>query len=389
MSAEAALPSLAQSRSSAPVLIAIPVGFALLGLILRLIAYLQAGWEPQVATFADGLCRWDCEWYVILAKSGYDTFPTATGIDAGNWAFFPLYPIIVGALHAASGAPVMVLATGASIIFSAIAALVAWPLLNRDIRAYTLYSAFLLCGPFSIYFTTFYTEVLFVLLTNCVFLALQRSNYLMAGVSAAFLSATRIVGVFAVFAIALQFWLDYRARGGTLRGLVPTLLQRRPDVLLAIAIAPLGCFAYMAYLHWFIGDALAFQHVQRAWGRVAGNPLLYLSIAFTDWPKDGSWWPSTNQWLGIAAVGGLLLAGVLAWQRKWPAAVFCLICLVIPLCAGMASMLRFVVALSPIMLAAMSLLARWRWLFAVSLIAFVAADYFFTVGWLREWLALV
>ena len=55
----------------------------------------------------------------------------------------------------------------------------------------------------------------------------------------------------------------------------------------------------------------------------------------------------------------------------------------------MASMLRFVVALSPIMLAAMSLLARWRWLFAVSLIAFVAADYFFTVGWLREWLALV
>ena len=104
-------------------------------LILRLIAYLQAGWEPQVATFADGLCRWDCEWYVILAKSGYDTFPTATGIDAGNWAFFPLYPIIVGALHAASGAPVMVLATGASIIFSAIAALVAWPLLNRDIRA--------------------------------------------------------------------------------------------------------------------------------------------------------------------------------------------------------------------------------------------------------------
>ena len=86
---------------------------------------------------------------------------------------------------------------------------------------------------------------------------------------------------------------------------------------------------------------------------------------------------------------GLLLTGVLAWQRKWPAAVFCLICLVIPLCAGMASMLRFVVALSPIMLAAMSLLARWRWLFAVSLIAFVAADYFFTVGWLREWLALV
>ena len=55
----------------------------------------------------------------------------------------------------------------------------------------------------------------------------------------------------------------------------------------------------------------------------------------------------------------------------------------------MASMLRFVVALSPLVLLGMTLLARWKPVFLVSLLAFVATDYFFTIGWLREWLALV
>jgi hypothetical protein len=281
----------------------------------------------------------------------------------------------------------MNIASAVSIGFSIAASFTAWPLLGRNLRAYTLYSAFLLCGPFSIYFTTFYTEVLFVLLTNCVLLALRRANWVAAGGFAGLLSATRIVGVFIVFAIALQYLIDYRSRGGTLRGFLPAV-WRRPEIVLALLLAPVGTFAYMAYLHGFMGDALAFSHVQRAWGRVPGNPFVYLWIGLTDMPKTG-FWPSTNQWLGLSAVAGLVLTGVLAWRRRWAEALFCIVCLVVPLSAGMASMLRFVVALSPIVLLAIGLLARWRPLFIVTLLAFVAADYFFTVGWLSEWLALV
>jgi len=47
------------------------------------------------------------------------------------------------------------------------------------------------------------------------------------------------------------------------------------------------------------------------------------------------------------------------------------------------------VALSPLVLLAMSMLARFRPIFVLSLIAFVVGDYFFTVGWLAEWLPLV
>ena len=387
MLAETVAPAIPRRMAFDFRLLAIPLGFAVLGYFMRLFAYLVAGWKPSIWAYPDGLCRWDCQWYVILAKNGYDPFPVPDLLDAGNWAFFPLFPGIVGGLHALSGWPVMNIATAVSIALSIAAALVAYELFDRNLRAFVLYSAFLLCGPFSIYFTSFFTEVLFVLLTNCVMLALKRSNYLAAGFFAGLLSATRIVGVFIVVAIALQWLLDYRARGGTLRGLLPEV-WRRPEIILAVLISPLGCFAYMAYLYHLMGDALAFQHVQRAWGRVPGNPLEYLWIGLTDWPDSG-FWPSTNQWLGLAALFGIGMTAVLAFQRKYPMAVFSLICLVLPLSAGMASMLRFVVALSPVVLPVMMLLARWRVLFFLALAAFVVGDYFFTVGWLEEWLPLV
>jgi len=387
MLAETAAPAIDRRVAFDFRLLAIPSGFAVLGYVLRLFAYLQAGWQPSVWAYPDGLCRWDCQWYVILAKTGYDPFPVPGMLDAGNWAFFPLFPAIIGGLHALTAWPVMNIATAVSILFSIGAAMVAYPLLDKNLRAFTLYSAFLLCGPFSIYFTSFFTEVLFVLLTNCVLLALKRSNYLAAGFGAALLSATRIVGVFIVIAIGLQWLLDYRRRGGNWRGLLPELWQR-PEIVLAILLSPLGCFAYMAYLYHYMGDALAFQHVQRAWGRVPGNPFEYLWIGLTDWPQSG-FLPSTNQWLGLSAVVGLAVSAVLLFQRKYPIAIFCLICLVVPLSAGMASMLRFVVALSPVVLPVIALLARWRPVFVVTLVAFVAGDYFFTVGWLAEWLSLV
>ena len=387
MVADIAAPAIGRALPKPVILAAIPIAFALLGLLLRFAVYMQAGWEPKPSMFADGICRWDCEWYVNIATNGYDPYPVPGGIDAGNWAFFPLYPLIVGALHKLTLVPVMVIATAVSILFSAIAAAVAWPLLEKNLKAYTLYCAFLLCGPVSIYFTTFYTEVLFVLLSNCLFLALKRSNYVGAGAAAAFLSATRIVGVFAVIAIVVQFIADRLGRGEKWPTLPVTALKT-PELVLAVFIAPLGLFAYMAYLHFYIGDALAFSHVQRAWGRVNGNPAVYLLAALREMPTEGIW-PSVSQQLGIAALVALGLSLVLLWSRQYAAAVFCLICLILPMAAGMASMLRFVSAMSPLVLTLMLFLARWNIVFVVALAGFVAADYFFTFGWLSGYLTLV
>ena len=106
-----------------------------------------------------------------------------------------------------------------------------------------LYSAFLLSGPFSFYYTSVLSEPLFVLLTSCVFLALKRNNYLAAGISSALLSAARPVGVFIVFATVIRMFEEHRERGRPVLSF-PRRVLLRPDLLVAILISPAGLFAY-------------------------------------------------------------------------------------------------------------------------------------------------
>lgn len=368
-------------------LVVIPLGFALLGLVVRYAVFATIARDASVATFADGLCRWDCQWYVRLAEEGYDSFPVPTMINAGNWAFFPLYPMLIWAVKLVTGLPTMVAATGTSILLSIGAARIAWTLLGRDLRAYVLFSAFLLCGPFSVYFTTFYTEVLFLFLTVCVFWALAERKFLLAGLFAAGLSATRIVGVFIVFAILVEVWRAHREVGGTWRDFVPAVL-RQPDVVLAFALAPVGLFAYMLYLHLTIGDGLAFQHVQRAWGRPFGLPPVFVYNALTSWPAQG-FVPTASQVLGVTTVIGYALIVVMLWRRKFAMATYSTIALTLPLFAGMASMLRFVAGLAPMPIMLATLAAKRTWSFWLLLALLMVGAWYGTVGWLTEYLALV
>jgi len=368
-------------------LVLIPLVAAVVGLVIRYFAYAATVDDASLAAFADGLCRWDCSWYVRLAEVGYDGFPTPNLINGGNWAFFPAYPMLVGVLIKLTGLPTMLVATATSIAFSIGAVRIAWPLLGKNLYAYTLFAVFLLSGPFSIYFTTFYTEVLFLFLTVCVFAALKQRRFLLAGLLAAGLSATRIVGVFIVFAILIEVWLDHRERGGTWRDFIPAVF-RRPDLLLSFALAPLGLFAYMAFLHFKMGDALAFQHVQRAWGRPFGLPPVFVWNALLATPKEG-FIPTSSQVLGVTTIVGYILAGVMLWKCRFGMATYSLIALTLPLFAGMASMLRFVSGLAPMPLMLCELLGRNRVVAVLALLLMLVGAWYGTVGWLTQYLALV
>jgi len=365
----------------------VPLAFLLVGLVLRFLAFRAAMPDAPITDFAEALCRWDCGWYVRIAEEGYDPFPVPERVAAGKWAFFPLYPGLVGLARLVLPFPTMVTATLVSLAGAYAAAVAAWPLTQGNRRAFTLYAAFILAGPFSVYFTTFMTETMFTLLTIGVFLALRQSSYLLAGVLAALLSATRIVGVFIVFAIVLAMFLEHRRRGGTVAGFIPELL-RRPFWLLAIVISPLGAFAYMAFLDGLLGDALAFQHVQRAWGRVVGNPLFYLTRSLTSFPESG-FLPTTPQQQGLAVLFGLAMTGVLAWKRRLPEAVFSFLCILVPLCAGTISFIRFMAGLAPVCLMAVTLLSARFWLFAATLLVLLVGGYFGALGWLTGYLSLV
>lgn len=387
MALENAVPSRTAAPGNVALVVGLPLIFLVLGTAIRYAAFAATTGEAGFAAYAQGLCNWDCHWYVRIAQEGYDSFPTPQESNVGNWGFFPLYPMIVAAISAVVPAPVIQIAAVTSLAATYAACLVSWPLLGRDRRAYALWCAFLLAGPFSVYFATFMTEPMFVLLTCCVLAALKRSNYLAAALFAALLSATRIVGVFIFFVIFLQMFLDYRRAGGTLLSF-PAHLLGRPDLLFAIFLAPAGLFAYMLTLHLAMGDGLAFSHVQRAFGRAVAPPWLWLWDGLTKFPKDG-WTPTSSQWNAFAAVTGLALSAWLAWRRRFGVALFCAICLVLPLSSGLASLVRYTVGLAPLGLAAMEILSARRPLAWLAVALFLAGCYAFTAAWIGDHLALV
>ena len=241
----------------------LPLLFVLTGTLIRFLAFRYAQPDAAWTGYFGALCRWDCGWYVTMAQTGYDGFPVPGRVSAGNWAFFPFYPMLVGVIGKLVPLPTIVLASLLSILTAYAAVVAAWPLLGRNIRAYALYACFILSGPLSMYFTTFFTEVMFVLLTTLAFRYLGRGNYLAAAGFTALLSATRIVGVFVSLSIGLQALLDWRRTTGSWKGWLAGLLGQ-PRLVLAIFVAPLGLFAYMAFLHYWIGSGLATAMARRA-----------------------------------------------------------------------------------------------------------------------------
>lgn len=357
-------------------LVTIPLGLLLLGHLLRFLAYLTDNPGRGPAGFADSLCIWDCYWYGDVAANGYQAYPfTETfGGPAGiaNWAFFPAYPALLSLVGRILPLPPPVLGMIVSPLLTLGAVLFSWPLFSGSRRAYYLFAALLLAGPFSFYFSIAYSESLFLLLTVLALVALKDRNYIGAGLAAGLLAATRTVGVLFVFAIALQALLDLRR---------PRAILGRPDIVLAIFLAPLGLFAFMAWLYVVTGDALGFAHIQRAWDRESVNPVtaLWSGLTAPAGHLDATW-----DW-ALASVVGLALCAVLALQRRWPMALFSALCLVLALTQGVESMLRFTVALAPPCIALCLLLARWSWLFWVSLLAFLVLDYSLTVSWMHSW----
>ena len=68
--------------------------------------------SPHIQTrtgFVEAMCVWDCYWFGDIATHGYQAYPETLnfGGPAGiaNWAFFPLYPLLIAAVQRLVVAP--------------------------------------------------------------------------------------------------------------------------------------------------------------------------------------------------------------------------------------------------------------------------------------------
>ena len=363
--------------------LAIVFGLAVVGILVRYGVFLATFRIGGFDAYLDDLCVWDCAWYRTIIEEGYDLAPGIRYRPGGaNWAFFPLQPLGIAALHTLFGLPTLVAGFLLSNLYILIAALAARPLFGANIRAYWLWVFALLIGPFSVLFSTLHTESLFILLTVLTLVALQRRRYLHAGGWAALLSATRVTGVLMGIAILVSAIADQR-RDGTPWRQIPGRLLPDADLVLGLCLAPLGLFCYMAYLQLLSGDGLAFLHIQRAWGRDVGQPLsaLWQALAATPLLTPDSMLTTTWGW---SAVLGLGLSVVLLLTGRQAAGTFTGLAILTSLSTGVTSMIRFSAGLVPLGMIASELFARWTIVYYATFPVVFLLGLATTAGWFRS-----
>ena len=199
--------------------------------------------------------HYDSVWYEGIAVHGYSSVANYAGHV--NYVFFPLLPLIVGVLSALTHISVIWMGQIFCQCCFGVALWLFYQVLQLRINenAARLGVLLLAFSPFNIYFSSFYTESLFLVLSLGVWFAAYRGQWLVVGVLAALLSATRPNGV--MMLVPLLYFI-YQAFQN--KALKPSMFF--------VALAPLGLLSYMLFLHIHFGGAFVFLHSEQvSWHR--------------------------------------------------------------------------------------------------------------------------
>lgn len=187
-------------------------------------------------------------------------------------AFFPLYPLMVKFL---SFTAINTLLLGIAI--STLCFLAALFILSRLAKVVVPSASplkvilLLLLFPTSFFFTSFYTESLFLMLIVLGFWSIEKKSFALAGMFGALASATRLSGIFVLPAFLFVWWNHYKHMG--LKGMV------KPESIASLiwcCLPLLGLGSYMLYLNQNFSDPLLFVHVQDKFGALRETDKLIL-----------------------------------------------------------------------------------------------------------------
>lgn len=233
--------------------------------------------------------RWDGDWYLAIASHGYALSSGLSPPPRTN--FFPLYPLLVGALHRV-GVPLVLAAVTVSIgsltlALYALGRLISLeltpphPWAHPDTLRLTILA--LALSPVAFFFSSAYAEALYLALSVAAFLSARRGHWAWAGTLAGLASATRGPGVLLLLPLLWLYLYGPREdrppdRPGS--GWRPRY-RPRADVGW-LALAPAGLLAYMVYLGLSGVSPLAFVDTQRQiWHHTLAFPWVTIWRAIT------------------------------------------------------------------------------------------------------------
>ncbi len=225
--------------------------------------------------------NFDGVYYLTISQYWY------RGLDQ---AFFPLYPITIWAFTNIFVINPSAAGTAVSVLALFFLLLTFYKLLIIDNAKKSPFWVLLLfiSFPTSFFLTNIYTESLFIFLILVSFYCARRKHRLAASIVAAFASGTRVVGIFLLPALFLEFYTQLREDKKKMN------LRNFISYFSPLIFVPLGLITYMGYLWYKYSDPLLFVHIQPAFGagRSGGEIILlpqviyryikiFLSVPFT------------------------------------------------------------------------------------------------------------
>ncbi|WGW10555.1 hypothetical protein LWF01_10435 [Saxibacter everestensis] len=293
----------------------LPWWAAVLGVyaIARLLSYLtfcavarfqvESPWGPAQPSYLEFVGAWDSDWYRTIFAEGYPSRLPDDGngnVAQNPWAFYPLYPVLVRLLDAATGLGWQVLAPTVSLLAGAAAAIVIYRLFARRTNPATALAGVLFFATFptAAIFQTGYAESLTILLLASALLLVARRRYWLAIPVVFLLALARPIGVPFAFFMLIH--------------LILRIVQRRsdpyrlPEVVASWSLGVLACAAALAFpiAAWQVtGSITAYTDTEAAW---SGGEISW----FSGWFRMGEFLagPVWGPVLVLAVVGAMIAA---------------------------------------------------------------------------------
>ena len=258
-------------RAAIPTMLSTRVGVLLVGFLAVVMfgyrADVPVPWRVYENELLNLPARWDTGWYMGVAIEGYHWMPSRTSIQQ-NIAFFPVYPMLMRYLSLFFGREVMW--TGVLVSWAAFF----WALIylhrfarerfDRDVAQTA--TMLLASYPFALFFSTAYTESLFLLTIVAACYHFERNELWQAACWGLVAGLTRPNGCVLSIPLALL----------AIRPLWPiTVRQMRvrdwigiADRLAVAALPGIGMLVYSTYIYFLTGHPFQWAAQNAAWGRV-------------------------------------------------------------------------------------------------------------------------
>ncbi len=319
--------------------------------------------------------HFDAGFYLGIARSGY--WPASTLKGMSNWAFFPLYPLLVRGValligtqhHSAYLLAGLIVSAGATLAAEIALYQLAWREWSRPLARRAVW--LLMIFPTSFYLSAQYPESLALALSLfCCFFVRKRAWW-RAGVTGWLAALTHPQGVLLVLVAGYEAWqmlaeqeAPYQRRATWFTSVLAwcdsrlikvwtSFLRRRTWLLfLAVALIPTGLALFGFYGYLKTGFWTPFTVTEHnGWGRSPVNPVVLL-IYMLRYPRPAS----PYDWNFYALNMGMVLfslALLIPIFRRLPFAygLYMLANILLPLTAGETnSIARFTLGLFPIYL---------------------------------------